>query len=165
MRLGLFFVSLMLLQLLRPGQCKNGKPKCSFLWDDNSPFKVTLCPRWMRRRWCHVTLDRGSIWDDSVTLTGFKLKAGILQEKKTILPHRQGTPDQLAASGEYPDMAEGCLEWVFSGFQSFRNFLLRIEWIDANQDNNWGNCMEISLSENTDFSKYRLTLLTWHVNW
>jgi len=49
--------------------------------------------------------------------------------------YRQGTPEQLAASDEYPAMAEGCME---------------IEWLDANQENNWGNCMEMT----TD-SEYR----------
>jgi len=42
--------------------------------------------------------------------------------------YNTGTPEELAASGEYPELPEGCMD---------------IRWEEANQDNNWGNCMEM----------------------
>ena len=46
--------------------------------------------------------------------------------------YKTGTPEELAASGEYPELEEWCST---------------IPWGDANQDNNWGNCVEMTVDE------------------
>ena len=47
--------------------------------------------------------------------------------------YRTGTPDELAASGDYPELEDRCMS---------------ITWREANQENNWGSCMEMTTDEN-----------------
>ena len=47
-----------------------------------------------------------------------------------------GSSEELAASGEYPELEDGCNS---------------ITWREANQDNNWGNCMEMTVDEEFRF--------------
>jgi len=46
--------------------------------------------------------------------------------------YRTGTPEELEASGEFPTLEDWCST---------------ITWWDANQDNNWGNCWNMTLDE------------------
>jgi len=47
--------------------------------------------------------------------------------------YRTGTPGELAASGNYPELENWCMS---------------ITWREANQENNWGSCMEMTTDEN-----------------
>merc|ERR1711915_466611 len=43
--------------------------------------------------------------------------------------YKTGSPEELAATQEFPTLPDACSE---------------VRWEEANQDNNWGNCMEMS---------------------